>query len=1457
MPCQYDWDLGPTLPSANDSTHCREFDFTVAFEDTVFSLVPSIFLLCCVFYSLPSVLATPRVIDWPAAALAKLVGSIPKALYCGLGAVQLADLCIYASRRGDLTVTAYTLPATSFLLAAVIALSAISLIDHPRSVRPFGLIQLYLTLTLLLDAARLRTRWLLGETSVVASLDSANLAAKLLLLLIESLPKHSYQTQPTNEAITPEGRSGFFNRSFLLWLNPVLFRGYRTKLQIDNLYAIDDALASTALTQRLSLAWSSTKPARRRRLALALSEVFARPLLLVQFPRLALVAFAIAQPLLVSAALRYAYVHAELPWQTGPALVGAFALVYIGVALSTVWSQHLTFRMLTMVRGALVGIIYQHSLGLPVSGSNGGEELVSLMNTDIERILQTLQWVLNVFPNVVQVGIGLYILYSRMGPVFVAPILVAALCGLGVYLVGKKIPPKQRRWMQAIQKRIGVASEVIRQIKAVKFSALTEIVSGQIQSHRESEIREQKAFRRLQVTIIGLGNTPAMLTPAVTFAAFAIAESATGDNRFQVETAFTSLALLSIMINPIAELVTASTNLASALSCLDRIQEFLQKEPLAVGGDNQELTPRPQDMPEHDSYDKSGSVPKAQEPDTTGSPMIRLVGASIGYASARPVLHNIDLEVLPSTTVMILGPVGSGKSTLLRSLLGEARILSGKIKYPSVKQTAYCDQDPWLLNKSIQDNIIAFSPHDEERYNKVIQACHLEEDLDALPDGGQTVVGSDGVTLSGGQKMRVSLARAAYSGKPLVVIDGGFAGLDPKTASRCFASLLGSSGLLKRENRTMVIATNNPRWIHWADQVVELDHDGRVKMSGSPESMQSTDDHPSEFDDPESRENIGPLDDCSGPVKGKTEIAESSAENCTRPEKPNAIPGGQAQEEPEPGPRPLRFYLSLMGVYPLLTLAFLVVLHIGCNTAQPVWLKLWVSANRTEPNSDVGRWVGVYAMFAVATIAFIAIQTGFFLLVIVPRVAKDLHETMIQTTLSFTGDLNLVDLGLPLSFLLTVEKMVLVAAEVVLTCLASGYLAIAIPFLAALRVLELAAKAPLVGHALSAHRGLATIRAYAWEPALGRAFGEALDRAQRPYYLLLCLQRWLTLVLDLTAAGLAALLMGVAVVLLRSDAAVDPGYLGVALVSVMSFGQVVGALVTQWTTMETSLGAVERIAGYLQTAPREHHPPDQGPDGAAMGVEKQPPAGWPRTGEVVLRSVNASYGGRRVLHDVNLVFPAGSKVILCGRTGSGKSTLLGLLLRMVECDDGFVTFDGVDIARVPPHLLRKAVVGLPQDVLFLRGTVRYNLDPFDRYPDDDACLWRVLSRTGLSAIIAAKGGLEADLDIDWLSTGQRQLFCFARTMLRKSKILLLDEATSYLETEMESQVNKIIATDFKDWTVIAITHTPKSALIPGSCFDTAVVLRDGRVEEIGKPSDLLAQGGAFAELVRLDRDGNA
>jgi len=251
--------------------------------------------------------------------------------------------------------------------------------------------------------------------------------------------------------------------------------------------------------------------------------------------------------------------------------------------------------------------------------------------------------------------------------------------------------------------------------------------------------------------------------------------------------------------------------------------------------------------------------------------------------------------------------------------------------------------------------------------------------------------------------------------------------------------------------------------------------------------------------------------------------------------------------------------------------------------------------------------------------------------------------------------------------------------------------------------------------------------------------------------------------------------------------------------------------------------------------------------------DKKPPSGWPKLGRIEFENIILKYQqfGVAVLKNISCVINSGEKIGIVGRTGSGKSTLLVSLLRIVESCEGKILIDGIDISDLGLHDLRKSVAIIPQEPVMFVGTIRSNLDPFNRCTDEE--IWRSLDAVHLGDKIRnSPFKLETPVSENGksVSQGQRQLICIARAILSKAKVLVLDEATASLDAQTDHLIQETIRANFKDLTMLTIAHRLNTIIES----DRVLVMDAGKIVEFDEPIELLKTEGHFHDLCKQAGD---
>ena len=316
-----------------------------------------------------------------------------------------------------------------FECVAALFMLALSLLEHSRSPRPSILLNAYLFLTLLFDVTQSRSLWLAAVNladQAFACVFTVASAVKALLILAESQQKLKW-LQWNAKDHSPEETSGLYGLGAFFWLNELLMRGYKKLLTLDDLFPLDQTMATEVLGKRLE-AHLEAHPTRGQKFGLTkvMAKVLAVPLLLPIAPRIALLGFSFCQPFLINSVLLYLELPAsERSSNLGYGLIGATIIIYPGIAISTAFYRYFQERALWMARGALASAIYKKTTQSKISSADDSAAL-TLMSTDIERIRLGFLTLHDFWASILQIGLACWLLFRELGTAFVAPIIVVA-----------------------------------------------------------------------------------------------------------------------------------------------------------------------------------------------------------------------------------------------------------------------------------------------------------------------------------------------------------------------------------------------------------------------------------------------------------------------------------------------------------------------------------------------------------------------------------------------------------------------------------------------------------------------------------------------------------------------------------------------------------------------------------------------------------------------------------------------------------------------------------------------------------------------------------------------------------------------------------------------------------------------------------------------------------------------
>ena len=1356
---------------------------------------------------------------------------------------------------------------------------------------------------------------------------------------------YSKDTQPL--PTPPEQYATLFGRALFTFVQPIILKYYRTPItlpDVPQIMAGDRAAAVTALFRTNQCADIGTDskyvPLWRR-----LIQFFAPMLVYQGMCGLVATVLTLLPIVFLSRLLNFFTLRAEGGPDAPPLHMGvlyASGMFFSQVFFSIVQSQGLMTgrHVCSQIRSILTFEILSKTMRRSISAKNGssdedaedskekGDEeeqgaatdgqVTNLVSVDVSQVAEFSSYIHQLFPQEpLSVVLGIVYLINLLGmSAAVGLILLVLTIPLQSYLIRLSTEVSERM-LKATDARLDLAGEVLACIKTVKFFAWEKPFEVRMAETRQKELNLLRFNNILQLFIsLTFVGTPMLVTMA-TFGVHTLVFKKT----LTAETAFTALALFNTLRAPLTGLPGMIHWMLGAIVSVRRVDKYMQQ-------------------PDTTKYEQLLSPSSEADLLSGGPDVIGFKNATFTYASEQDAedqfkLRDITCSFPAGEISLVVGPVGSGKTSILLALMGELRRVKGETVMPwpiarsmvqpdphthLAESAAYCSQSAWLLGTTVHENILFGAKYDESRYREVLKACALEPDLDILEFHDETEVGEKGTSLSGGQKARISLARAFYSNAKYILIDDALSAVDAHTArhlcEKCFRGPLA-------KGRTIVLVTHAVTLMLPNSAYVVVMDGGRISAQGKPSVLLAQ----GQIREMTSTKNLAE----ETHEEEQVQVEEDEALKTQRWEK--ALESRKRKENADKNEEKISREQSSLSLYKLymgsvassgriaviiwVTIVSMYVTIRAMEIGSGAWLRDWARSYDSTTAAvvrSVHTWATatlesrtqtllredntVYYLKGYALI-FVAFMVMSFVCYYVQYQASlwsstRLYNRLIRALLlakpqfydktpigritnRLARDTEELDRELSFVLLAVLEYSISLVSIIGVICWATPkfffllgfvlamYYAIGTLYLSSSRVvkrIESVQRSPLytlVGETIS---GMVTIRAYSDGERVMRQCLSLIDKWNRAFLLLWYENRWLSIYCDLSGA-LVTFSASLFLLLSASDAALA----GFTLSYAITLVEVVLWLVRLYANVEISLNSVERIGEYIDI-------PSENRGGLA------PPAHWPTdTGAIEIKDLSVRYGPEFPLALTRVAFSItpGEKVGIVGRTGSGKSTLSLAFFRFLEAESGSIVIDGIDISTITLEALRSRLTIIPQDSQLFKGTVRSNLDPFGAC--EDAEMWFALQRCQL-----ASGALDGsftpsdtsvvkslDDEVDQgganFSAGQRQLLSLARGLLkmRNSRILILDESTANLDSESDALIQRTIREQMAPGaTILTVAHRLKTIID----YDKVLVLDKGHVLEYDSPNNLLkkssssffqlcSQSGDLEELVQLAEAASA
>ncbi|XP_050058893.1 ATP-binding cassette sub-family C member 4-like isoform X5 [Aphis gossypii] len=1300
--------------------------------------------------------------------------------------------------------------------------------------------------------------------------------------------------------LNPKCNANIFEIFTYSWMLNLFKTGQTRELVETDLYTTLDDQLSSSLGDKLEKEWqleliNAYSANRKPSLIRAFVKLFGYKYLSIGFLfTMNEIFFKVSQPLLVGGFLAYFNPDGSTTTDLNHAYIYATGIVFalLMVMILSHFGVEKNLECGMKMRVSSCSLIYRKALRL---SQKSLEEIttgkvINLISNDVSRFDQGMTILHYIWIGPLTTVVVTYFLWQEIG--------VSSIIGVSAFLffiplqywLGQKLSQTRLKTAKMTDKRICLMNEVISGIQVIKMYTWEKPFAELIKCIRKKEIKQIQSTLFMGIMTLSFQVVQTRLQLLISLISFLLL-----GNNISIRKVFVVIAFYTVLQQPMTKhFGRGLTQLAELKICLKRIENFMLLEEKyseipSTSKSDKSLTNGVIESPESEIITENIDVKKNTRYSNSFSIGISNATAKWIDDQTYNTLENINLNILPGSLVAIIGPVGSGKSSLVQVILQELPLSEGKISVNGV--VSYASQEPWIFAGTVKQNILFGSPMDEERYKQVLSVCALKSDLKQFQHGDRTMVGERGITLSGGQRARINLARAIYKQADIYLLDDPLSAVDTKVGRHLFEKCIKDF----LEGKTCVLITHQVQYLTDVGQIILMDN-GSIVAEGSFQELQASNlefakslesSNDTGINEPENDTNKS-INLVSNTLGSNKSI--SSSHNDVQINRIPAVKSKNPNKSRSSGSVSINVYLSYLSaggsVLKVFFILFCFILTQVLTTGGDYWISFWANleqnytsynnvstSNGTLSSSDlVGSLLFTSNFRQICMIVYTVIITFSIINVIVRgisytsfcmRTSINVHNQMfdsfIKTTMwffnnkssgdmlnRFTKDIGTVDEFLPFVIMDCLQLFMLFLGVIFIVGYVNIYLMVPafvmvtifyylrvfyLPTSRGIKKLEGNTRSPIFAHMKETLQGITTIRSCKVEQILINEFDKHQDLHSSAWDLFLCANQAFGFWLDL----ISVIYIGIVIFSFFSIEKDNfGGNVGLTITQTITLTSITQWGIRQISVLENLMTSFERVLEYTDL-PQEAN--FQSPS------ENTPPEGWPFLGKIEFRNFNLRYDldSPYVLKNLNVQIQPMEKVGIVGRTGAGKSSFIGAMFRFA-LNEGSILIDNIEIHDLGLHDLRSKLSIIPQEPVLFSGTMRSNLDPFDEYPD--MVLWNALDEVELKTVAESlPAGLNSKISAfgSNFSVGQRQLLCLARAIIRNNKIIILDEATANVDPQTDALIQYTIKNKFKSCTVLTIAHRLNTIMDS----ERVLVMDAGTVVEFDHPHNLLKNKDGF------------